>query len=146
MKKNIFVLALISGLCTSFTATAVEIESGTPITTTDCSLLGEQVTLNLSNNVSGAYTCDETNSIIKVAACHKAGSRKPTDVLCAVVTPANGTDPAVYNDSSCQSVGPDQKFEITDYRGYVASSLGGSVAPQQLGGNCETTSIDALVN
>jgi len=146
MKKNILAMLLVAGVSASFTATATEIKSGTAITTTDCTLLGEQVTLNLSNNVSGAYSCDETNSIIKVAACHKAGSRKPTDVLCAIVTPATGEAEAVFNDPSCTAVGADHKFEITDYRGYVASSLGGSVAPQQLGGNCDESSVDALVN
>lgn len=126
-------------------ASAAAIPSGTAITTAQCTLLGEQVTLNLSNNVSGAYACDETASTITVAACHKAGSRKPTDIPCAVVTPANGTTPAVYNDSSCTGA-PNQTFEITDYRGYVASSQGGSVAAQDLGGNCTAQSIEGLVD
>lgn len=144
MKKNVLALVFMAGMGAAFAVGATAIDDD-PITTTDCPLLGEQVTLNMSNNVSGAYSCDETNSVIMVAACHKAGSRKPTDVPCAIVTPAAGETPAVYNDSSCTGA-EGQTFEITDYRGYVASSQGGSVAAQDLGGNCTATTADALVD
>lgn len=144
--KSILSKVAIAALVTfPLIASAAPIPSGTPITTTNCTLLGEQVTLNMSNNVSGAYACDETASTITVAACHKAGSRKPTDITCAIVTPANGTTPAEYNDDSCTGA-PNQTFEITDYRGYVATSQGGSVAAKDLGGNCTATSIEGLVD
>lgn len=143
--KKLSLLALTVAALAPLYASATAISSGTAITTNDCSLLGEQVTLNLSNNVSGSYSCDETASTITVAACHRAGSRKPTNVACAIVTPANGNTPAVYNDSSCDGTA-NQTFEITDYRGYVASSQGGSVAAQDLGGNCTAATVEALVN
>lgn len=143
MKKSIFALFFIVAASTSMAASAAEIKTGTPITTTDCKLLGEQVTLNLSNNVSGAYSCDEITSTIKVAACHKAGSRKAMDVKCAIVTQAEGDEDAVWNDPSCKET--TDTFESSDYRGYVASSKGGSVAQKELGGNCTAASAEDLL-
>lgn len=143
MKKNILALLFISAAGISTLAGAAEIKSGTAITTADCKLLGEQVTLNLSNNVSGAYSCNEITSTINVAACHKAGSRKSMDVKCAIVTPEDGATPAVWNNGSCKAT--TDTFESSDYRGYVASSKGGSVAQKELGGNCTAATAETLI-
>lgn len=145
MMKNIL-SAFVAGLAlVSANAFATAIPNDGLVDTTACSLLGEQVTLSLSNNVSGAYSCDEITSTIKVGACHKAGSRKAMTVLCAVVVPANGADPAVYNDDSCTGVGPDNTFQSSNYRGYVASSRGGSTAAKDLGGACTAATADGLL-
>lgn len=145
MKKSILAALLASSAFMSFNVSAAAIPNDGVVDTDACSLLGEEVTLSLSNNVSGAYSCDEITSTIKVGACHKAGSRKAMTVNCAVIVPANGTDPAVYNDDSCTGVGPDHTFQSSNYRGFVASSRGGSTAAKDLGGACTPTTADGLL-
>lgn len=125
-------------------ASAVQID-GNPILPADCSLLAEQVTLNLSTNVIGAYNCDVPNTRVDIGACHESGSRKPLVVNCTAV----GVDPVsgdnIYNDDSCDGT-PQQTFTIADYRGYQASTSGGSVGASDLGGNCNAGAAEGLVN
>ncbi|WP_278379757.1 hypothetical protein [Stutzerimonas kunmingensis] len=143
MKKSILATVFAGTMMASAFASAAAIDSGTAITPTNCPLLGDQVVLNLSNNVSGAYNCDEATSVITVAACHKAGSRNPTTVNCTI-TSAAGVTPVVWNDSSCTQAS--DTFEIADYRGFTANSQGGKVAPEALGGACTESTVGALVN
>lgn len=141
--KTIAKLLLLAGLSASFAATAAtNITSGSVIDNTACVLLGDNVTLNLSKSVSGAYSCDETSSTIKVATCHATGSRKPTQVACASTTDAT-TGEAVWNDASCDGTA-NQTFEIADYRAFAASSQGGSVMTVNLGGNCTDGTVAGL--
>ena len=69
MKKAIF--ALVAGLSMTTQVIAADagsaIPSGTaiPATTAGCSLLSEDVTINLSNNVFGAYACNITDNVVK---------------------------------------------------------------------------------
>lgn len=142
MKKSILATIFAGTMMASAFASAAAITSGTAITQIQCPLLGDQVVLNLSNNVSGAYNCDEANSVIKVAACHKAGSRNPGTANC-VITSASNVTPVVWNDSSCSDA--DDTFEIADFRGFTANSQGGKVAPEALGGACTEGTIGALV-
>lgn len=135
MKKIIMSLLATVGLMTATTAMAgTAVVSGETIQPDDtgCVLLGDVVRLNLSNSVHGAYNCDELTNTIQIGACHEAGSRAETTVGCEVID--SSTDPVTYNDSSCGSSG--DSFSFIDYRGYFATSSGGSVAPGQLGGNC----------
>ncbi|TRO24085.1 hypothetical protein EQ826_13540 [Ectopseudomonas mendocina] len=145
MKKNILAALFACGAFVSVNAFAVAIPADGVVRTADCTLLGESVTLSLSNNVSGAYSCDEITSTIKVGACHKAGSRKAMTVKCAITVPADGETPAEYNDDSCTGVGEDHTFESSNYRGYVASSRGGSTAAKDLGGACTAATADGLL-
>ena len=141
MKSKFIAVALVSGLMASLGAYAEPIVSGAAIDNGDCVLLGETVTLNLSNNVSGAYNCVEATSTITLGACHASGSRNPTTVNC--VNSAAPGDAPVWNDTSCQDAG--DTFEITDFRGFRASSQGGRVGVVALGGTCSDQSIDAVV-
>lgn len=143
MKKSILATIFAGTMMASAFASAAPISSGTAITPTNCPLLGDQVVLNLSNNVSGAYNCDEATSVISVAACHKAGSRNPSTVNCTI-TSATGVDPVVWNGPSCTKA--EDTFEIADFRGFTANSQGGKVAPEALGGACNEGSVGALVN
>jgi len=140
MKKSILAALLISSAFVSLNVSAVAIPNDGVITTTACTLLGEQVKLNLSNNVSGAYSCTEATSTIQVAACHKAGSRNTTTVACANSGTADAPD---WNNASCADEA--DTFEITDYRGFRASSLGGKVGAQALGGACTDATVNGLV-
>lgn len=142
MKSKILAALFISGLAVSFGASATAIDSGVAITPAECVLLGENVVLNLSNNVSGSYNCDQATSTITIAACHAAGSRNTATITCADSGPVGG--PPNWNDASCTSTA--DTFEITDFRGYRASSQGGTVAPVALGGACTDATVEALVN
>ncbi len=146
MKKIIYtMLVAAAGMMTSFAATAAgtAIVSGTaiPNDATGCELLSEPVTLNLSKNVFGGYQCDLILNSIKVAACHKAGSRKATTLTCQV-TGTNADGSSQWNDTSCAAT--TDTFDIADFRAFVASSTGGSVAPAVLGGACADGTVTAL--
>lgn len=141
MKKNILAALFVVGAGLSFAAGATEITS-TAITPAVCPLLGEDVVLNLSKNNKGDYSCDEATSTIRVGACNTGGSRTPLTVQCAL-TSAPGVTPVTYNGSSCAGTATTDTFIISNFRGYVANSKGGSVAVVDLGGQCTAASIAA---
>lgn len=43
--------------------------------TDDCTLLAEDVTVNLSRDVPAGYTCNTVNNVIAFAACHPNGRK-----------------------------------------------------------------------
>ena len=43
----------------------------------DCTLLAEDVTVNLSRDVPAAYSCNTGNNVIAFAACHPNGRKTP---------------------------------------------------------------------
>lgn len=147
MKKLIAGLAFLAAMAFANTAfaQAVAITSGGAITggtTGDCVLLGETVRINLSNNINGAYECDEALNAIRVATCHIAGSRAASTIACAVTDTDELGEP-IYNDASCDGTAG-QTFNIVDYRGFIASSRGGTVGAQALGGNCAAGTLTGL--
>lgn len=112
--------------------------SGT-ITTANCALLASSVQLNLSANVFGGYSCNVANASIKVATCHRAGSRAEIQAQCVEDT---STTPSTWNLEGC---GPETAtVPVADFKGYTASSTGGSVAVADLGTNCTSASLIAL--
>ncbi len=132
--KNIIYTALFAlGLAVSAGAnagttigiSAAKVTSGTG---GQCELLGEDVVLSLSNNVSGAFHCDEVNlAAIYVATCHKGSSLKVRTVKCSNFGTANNTH--VFNDTSCTgAAGETFTFTAPAYVAYVATSSGGSVS------------------
>lgn len=130
MKKILFATSLIAGLTVISTANAADLVAGTAfqgtgtVTKEACPLLdltdNAKVTLSLSRNVHGVFDCDETKSIISVATCHEGGSRQES-----MTVPTDGSEPEAF----------------TDYKGYFASSRGGSIGPGALGGKCTGTSV-----
>ncbi|MCQ4265649.1 hypothetical protein NAV28_00325 [Pseudomonas stutzeri] len=138
MKKNLLALLAISAavFASATLAAPLKITSGDPITTTECAILGDTVRLNLSKGVWGAYNCDEARNAINVGACHETGSRS-TSLTCAQIGVDNNGD-AVFNDSQCTSanVGAIVTVANPSYRGFRASSTGGTVGAQSLSANC----------
>ncbi|WP_128576101.1 hypothetical protein [Pseudomonas sp. BAY1663] len=69
MKKNLLALIAASTLMCASSAMAAptKIDSGEPITTTECAILGDTVRLNLSKGVFGAYNCDEALTPLTLA-------------------------------------------------------------------------------
>lgn len=137
MKKVAYAILITAGLGMSAAAMAAgtAITSGDSITSENCVLLADQVTLTLSTNVHGAYSCDEFTNTIKIATCHEAGSRKPTEVECALVG-------GELNPPECTEAG--EKVTIADYKAFVGSSDGGRVGPRELGGRCDDGKVSAL--
>lgn len=109
----------------------------------ECSLLGETVTLNLSNGVQGVYNCDEPKSVITVAACHETGSRKPKAVNCAADPSDTATPPTKFLPAGCTDA--TGTVTISDYSAFKAGSNGGSIAQDVLGGNCAAGSIQTFI-
>lgn len=150
MKKIAASIAIALGVL-SAPAFATEIESGTPIQAGNegCELLADAVSINLSSNVFGAYNCVKANNTIRVATCHKAGSRKSGTIGCAVVNTIAGEDGAAptveWNDDSCEAT-TDTFTSDSKGKGYVASTAGGSVAATSLGAFCDSaTVVDTLI-
>lgn len=114
-----------------------------PVTgsTNVCTLLDSAVNINLSDNVSGYYSCDFATSDIRVGTCHVAGSRAETTVACTDVDP----DPDVVelSDDNCSTVGTDATY--TDRSAFIATSTGGSVSKTAMGGaTCSGANLGGL--
>lgn len=149
MKKNLLALFAASAFvfASSAMAAPAAIGDGEEITTTLCTILGDTVKLNLSKGVRGAYNCDETRNAINVGACHETGSRS-SSLICAQIGLDTNNQP-VFNDASCagQPAGTVIPVANPSYRGYRASSTGGSVGAQSLSANCAAGVPEAqLVN
>nr|WP_156886274.1 hypothetical protein [Pseudomonas alcaliphila] len=150
MKKNLLALfaASVVVFASSAMAAPAAIQSGTDITTTNCTILGDTVKLNLSKGVRGAYNCDETRNAINVGACHETGSRS-TSLVCAQIGVNQADNTPVFNDAQCNATNVGETVTVTapSYRGYRASSTGGSVGAQSLSANCTVGVPEAqLVN
>ncbi|MDH0103822.1 hypothetical protein N7320_21115 [Stutzerimonas stutzeri] len=147
--KNIFASVIIASSLFAANSFAATITSGTAIQPGNqgCELLAQAVTINLSSNVYGAYNCVKENNVIKVATCHKAGSRKKETVKCAAVD-KDEDDNTVWNDASCEGkTGEDAVFETDNKgKGYFATTAGGSVGAMSLSAFCDSaTPVDTLV-
>ncbi len=150
MKKNLLTLFAISAalFASSAMAAPTAIESGEAITTTECAILGDTVRLNLSKGVHGAYNCDETQNAINVGACHESGSRS-TSLTCAQIGVDSTSGDPIFNDPGCegQPAGHVLTVSTASYRGFRASSTGGTVGAQSLSANCAAGVPEAqLVN
>lgn len=145
MNIKFFALFAAIGLGTSFAASAANQVANTGfqgqgiVSSAECALLADQVTMNFSKNVWAAYACDEATSVIQVAACHQGGSRVPKEVTCSA-DPKNSTKfiPAGCKDAT-------SKITISDYSGFTAGSNGGSVGQNVLGGACSDSSVTTLL-
>ncbi|WP_155397667.1 hypothetical protein [Stutzerimonas stutzeri] len=149
MKKNLLALFAVSAVvfASSVMAAPTAIESGNAIDTDDCAILSDTVRLNLSKGVHGAYNCDVAQNAINVGACHESGSRS-TSLTCAQIGVDAAGDP-VFNDPGCagQPAGHVLTVTTASFRGFRASSTGGTVGAQSLSANCAAGVPEAqLVN
>lgn len=144
MKKIALAFVISIGLSSTAFATPTVINPAAAITPTACPVLGEEVRITLSANVHGAYNCDEALNAINVGACHTGGSRS-SSLVCAQIGTDEDDNP-IYNNDQCTGA-TGQAIELTSpsYRGFRASTTGGSVSPQSLNGNCSETTVIELV-
>lgn len=148
MKKFAYGLFAALAVSSSAFAAPTAIDPETPVTTAECAILGESVNLTLSSNVQGAYNCDEALNAANVGACHTSGSRS-TSLTCAQIGTDNSASPPapIWNNDQCTTNGEVIDLGSASYRGYRASTTGGSVGPQSLSGNCAAGIPEAeLVN
>ena len=152
MKKIIIVTAIAMGA--GLSGVAVAAPTGTltsqniSVTKVLCPMLEDTVKLGVSTNVHGAYMCDETDNVIRVAACHEGGSRQ-TAVTCAEIDPdgvaLSGDE--YFNGVGCDAaaVAAGDKATEPSYNAYGASSAGGAMSGLPLGGRCDaTTTLTAI--
>ena len=144
MKMITRALLMASGLLTSMSVLAVAAIDASDVTGGvggECVLLAEDVKVVRSNKVHAAFDCNEVTGTIKFAACHEGGSRQAKSTDCTAV--GNDVDGnTIWSDASCAAA--TDKYDIADYRGFTATSSGGSIGEQQLGGRCSDTTIQAL--
>ena len=120
--KKVFIIFV--GLLTS-TVVIAEDFTGTSnvIEDTDCALLAENVTINLSKDVLGGFDCNARSIVI--AACHPTG-RKSTRTL--QVETCTTADPPVCTTAPTAVTGSAVPY---------ASTERGTVNSEYPGGNCE---------
>ncbi|MHB0850400.1 hypothetical protein [Stutzerimonas nitrititolerans] len=153
MMKKTFAALLVastsfaSGLVYAADNTVSQVQGGVYVENdaTGCSILRDRVTVNLSTNVTMAYNCMTATNKVNLAACHSAGSQKPTNVPCTSVGEDEDGDP-IYNGSNCTAAGvaatPPMQTEIQGRRAFIASTTGGSVGTASL--NSATCDMAAL--
>lgn len=133
--KKLLISLLIGTVCASsaFATDDAGTAMGGSVATTDCSLLTEAVTINLSQSVVGAYACNTTDNIIAVATCHPSGRKGSTTVQCSVAD-GNGcvATPATDDDADAGTV------EVQGGVAYTGSTEGGRIVGVAAS-NCTTT-------
>ena len=143
MKKLLIGSLVVAGFGFSgfVSAAGVTLPSDGVVTTTACELLADQVTINLSANVSAAYQCDTADAAIRIGTCHVAGSRAPRSVTCEDISTETGYQP---NAQGCSSTNDGNSIDIVDFSGFYATSRGGSVAEIPLHGTCTDETVGAM--
>lgn len=153
MNKQIIALFAAAGLsCFASLAFAAPTIAGasTSISTTDCPLLAEAVTVGMSSRVVGSYNCSAATNTVRVGSCHAGGSRAP--LACSSVQNQAAIDAAVAAGqpavtptypAGCAANGTGTST-VGDFKAFVASSRGGAMAEQPLGGACDAARLGGL--
>lgn len=144
MKKLAHAMLLTAGLGLSMSAIAAgtDIPDDGVIDEVACTLLGEQVTINRSKDVLGAYQCVEATTTIAVGMCHQSGSRKARVYDCVGIDTDADSVPDLWAPQGCAA--GVQNVTITDYVAYGGNSRGGKLAPFNLVGNCDQAKMNAI--
>lgn len=154
MKANTFFLFL-GATVFSAAAVATPLPAGGVIQMADCATIGQDVTINTSANVIGAFSCNEAGNAAALGTCHTSGSRKTTTYTCTSLD--SGADGIAGNSDDAWNVSPcpagnvngqPGKVQIAaDYTGFVVSTTGGGVGGAPLKGACDSagSNIDKLL-
>ena len=154
MNKQIIALFAAAGLsCFASLVSAAPTITGasTSISTVDCPLLAEAVTVGMSSRVVGSYNCSAATNTVRVGSCHAGGSRAP--LACSSVQNQAAIDagaaqipPVVVAPTypaGCAANGTGTST-VGDFKAFVASSRGGAMAEQPLGGACDAARLGGL--
>lgn len=116
--------------------------SGATQATGECALLREVTIVGVSSNVTGAWECDETTGVVKVAACHSGGSRA-SGVDC---TPdADGSTANGWTAPNAGCTTNSGVSTIPSFKAFATSSNGGSMSEQSMATRCNATNIKEIV-
>lgn len=153
MNKQIIALFAAAGLsCFASLASAAPTITGasTTISTVNCPLLAEAVTVGMSSRVVGSYNCSAATNTVRVGSCHAGGSRAPLACTIqnqAAIDAGAAQSPAVVvaptYPAGCAADGTGTST-VGDFKAFVASSRGGAMAEQPLGGACDATRLGGL--
>ena len=138
MKKFIFVVA---GLMASSVASAVQLSASGPVTMANCTLLNEDVTINLSTGVNAGVSCSP--SIIAMSACHTAGKQTSRTVNLRSITLEDSRGVEVTRKVPC-TLNVDEGCATETVTGPAtptASTEEGTVVSQYPGGNECTAAV-----
>ena len=126
--------------------------------TTGCSWISSDITVGLSAGVAAAYDCATSNSrAIYIGTSSSRGTTKTRTLACAVAIPGNpdATPPVpdVYNNDQCtaENVTNGDSVTVSGSFMYFASSAGGMVSEDTLGGggagtNCDGDDMETCAN
>lgn len=130
MKKITLLLAglMASGMASAVTVDLTDAATNGSVTTVNCTLLNEDVAINLTTGVAAGVGCNTT--VIGIAACHTAGRTTSRSTL----QDAAG-DACVAGTAGCTSVA------VTGPAMPSATTAAGTVISQYPGGDC--TGADA---
>lgn len=106
-----------------------------------CALLREITIVGVSANVTGAWECDETENVIKVAACHSGGSRA-TGVDCTADADGSSANGWTAPNAGCTT--NSGTSTIPSFKAFASSSNGGAMSEQSMLDRCNATNIKAI--
>lgn len=141
MKKITLILA---GLMVSGVASAVQLQSSGNVTMQNCTLLNEDVRINLSSGVVAGVSCN--NVAIALSACHTAGKQTSRTVPVRDVAAVAGPPAIPAHIESCVLDEDDATCELRAVNGPAmpaATTLLGTVNTQYPGGDCDAASAEA---
>ena len=151
MKKLIRTAAVTTGILLSSQAFAAGIafsNSSTEITPLNCEALDNNITVQLSKDVTAAFNCDASS--FEAAACHSSGTNKNQTLTCLYYQEA-GVSPASFQPlpgySACPAydanADPVPSIPYTGRIAFGGASGGGRVTAIPLASSttCDTTSI-----
>lgn len=153
-KQIIAVLAATGLMCFAGFASAAAKEVTGPsnrISVADCSMLSEPVTIGASAKVIAAYNCSEITNVVSVGTCHSGGSRSP--LACNSVQNQAAIDAAVVAGqpavapvypAGCNQADGTGTSTVVDFKAFFATSAGGAMSEQSLGGKCVTGKVAGL--
>lgn len=130
MKKITLLLAALMASGMASAATVVITAPSTSVGNATCTLLNEDVKVNLSSNVSGAVSCDGLG--IALAACHTGG--RTTTRTQPVTTCTDAADP-----TTCTTANASVSGAAVAY----ATTAKGTVTADYPGGACDAAGAKA---
>ncbi len=127
MKFGIVLAAFLSFSTSSWSADngSAALTSGTAVAATaaGCSLLNEEVKVNLSKDVIAAYACNTVANRIAIATCHPSGLKSTFNVQPLIDDPnytGTGTPPKIPDETAAP-------ISVTGGKAFTASTDGGQV-------------------
>ncbi len=109
MKKLLIIAGGLAAMSLSMNAAAGTISGSTTGATStvtsasDCQLLSENVTINLSKQVSAGYACNTTSNVLAFAACHANGRKSGTNNYIFYGASDGGSVTADTNSGACSA-------------------------------------------